>query len=144
MAKEYFKELLKDDEISDMASNGHTTELVSGIIISTNYNLEKVLKGIAPNQKLKTIMDVRDQQRRKIETAKMPEPKQPTRKRKISSGESVPIKQLCKDLGIDPRKARQKLRKASKDGKLPHTSKGRWDFEPKDIELVTKILQGKK
>jgi hypothetical protein len=149
MAQEYFKALTtKDgDEIADISENGHVTELVSGIMISTNYSIEKILKGKPPRQKLHIIVDPRDLRKQRIESAKMPEVK-PTaktdRKRKISSGQTVPIKQLCKDLGIDPRKARQKLRKAAKDGIIPHIEKGRWDFDQKDIKLVTKVLVGKK
>lgn len=48
----------------------------------------------------------------------------------------VPLKKICKDANVDPKIARRLLR-AEKSIPRPE---GRWEFDPKDVERIRKVI----
>jgi phage terminase small subunit len=68
---------------------------------------------------------------------------------KATNGSSarIPLKRICSDLGIEPKRARVKLRrvwrKDEEEGAVAFHSRGsRWDLTAKEAKEVTAILAG--
>lgn len=63
----------------------------------------------------------------------------------------IPLKKICQDLGLDPKRSRVKLRRAwrrvDEKGKTEgnvafHAKGGRWDLTPSEAKEVRAILAG--
>lgn len=56
----------------------------------------------------------------------------------------IPLKKICQDLGLDPKRSRVRLRRAWRrdgEGNVEFHSKGaRWDLTPKEAKEVRAIL----
>jgi hypothetical protein len=106
--------------------------------INCNYRFDYILKGKAPKGLLPNIILGDD---KKIRNPRL-SPTPPTQTRSITmakkTGDNMVLKQLCRDLDLDPRKARIKLRKT-----VGNTT-GRWEWEKgsKELKEVTDILTG--
>ena len=66
---------------------------------------------------------------------------------KCSSAARIPLKKICSELGIEPKRARVKLRrvwrKDDESGAVSFHSKGsRWDLSAKEAKEVRAILAG--
>lgn len=63
----------------------------------------------------------------------------------MKSSSLVPLKAICRDINLEPREARMKLRSLSKKpGVLPvaHAAQGRWEWEPAQVDVVKALLSG--
>ena len=107
--------------------------------INCNYRFDYILKGKAPKGLLPNIIPEGDQ---KIRMPRLSTTPSTTQTRSITmakkTGDNMVLKQLCRDLDLDPRKARIKLRKT-----IGNTT-GRWEWEKgsKELKEVTDILTG--
>ena len=65
---------------------------------------------------------------------------------KPATGGLIPLKRICADLGIEPKPARVKLRRAwRKEGERNvefHEKNARWDLTPAQAKEVRAILAG--
>ena len=66
---------------------------------------------------------------------------------KANGAARIPLKKICADLGIEPKRARVKLRrvwrKENEEGAVAFHSKGsRWDLSAKEAKEVRAILAG--
>jgi len=57
------------------------------------------------------------------------------------TGARIPLKRVCADLGIEPKAARVKLRRALRREDSPlssglHSIGGRWDLTPAQVKIV--------
>jgi hypothetical protein len=57
------------------------------------------------------------------------------------TGGRIPLKRVCSDLGIEPKAARVKLRRALRREDSPlssglHSIGGRWDLTPAQVKIV--------
>lgn len=151
-AREYLQEFVGKEDITKASKNGRNATLETGATVRTNYNFHSVLVGKAPGGKLPDIADPRDRHNIRMP---MPSPtvdkegnvtKMANNSRKRSSngnGATVPLKKICQDIEMDPRKARQILRRAAKADKLPHDMRGRWEFNADEQEQIIEILTGR-
>lgn len=146
-AKAYIEELGEPDKTKG------TTFRCGKLTVQTNYDLKSILKEVKVDKDLPWIMknlpDPEDYRRHleKFPPKKVEAPKSlSVPKAKKANGEEVPLKVLCGELDVDPRKARQRLRRAIRDNRLSHEYSARWAW-PKDsdeIEKVKEILNGLK
>lgn len=61
-----------------------------------------------------------------------------------SSGAVVVLKEICKEMDVDPAKARIRLRKLQRDNALPPEAEGgRWQWSRENAEKVKSLLGGK-
>jgi hypothetical protein len=65
---------------------------------------------------------------------------------KNDSGARVPLKRICSELGIEPKAARVKLRRALRREDSPlakalHTIGSRWDLTPAQVKIVKAELR---
>lgn len=76
--------------------------------------------------------------------ASKPTPAKPSKPApaKPSEGDSVSLASICKRLGVEPRAARIKLRKADKEGGVPSTVGEIWAWAPKDVKAVEALIKG--
>jgi hypothetical protein len=80
---------------------------------------------------------------RERDTSKKPAPDAPPPPRKASNGADtalVPLKEICrrKDVDMEPRIARQKLRKHFADN-----GKQRWEWPASEVDRIVSLLKGK-
>lgn len=54
--------------------------------------------------------------------------------------EIIVLKQICRDIDMEPRNARIKLRKLASQGKFKHDFKQRWQWSPKEAEKIKSLL----
>jgi hypothetical protein len=62
-----------------------------------------------------------------------------------TAGELIPLKRICADLGLDPKRSRVKLRRVWRREETPgvqfHKKNERWDLTPKQAKEVREILE---
>mgnify|MGYP000750982189 FL=1 len=63
------------------------------------------------------------------------EPKKPAVKKVINNADAVPLKEVCRRAGVEPRAARAILRKEL--GKAD----GRWEWPEKEVDKIVRVLQ---
>lgn len=152
-AQEYLGAFIcKGDRVKDISETGGCVELKSGIRLRLNYPYKKLMKGIEPKKRLHNIEpDISKLRNLSMPTAVKSDPERekplplnkPRKKKRPEyiGTSAIPLKKICADNDVDPRKARMKLRKAKSDGRLPHRPSDRWEFNPEDIEAVLKLIQ---
>lgn len=63
-----------------------------------------------------------------------------------NEGARIPLKKICSELGIEPKAARVKLRRAwrreGEDNVSFHSKGARWDLLPREAKEVREILGG--
>ena len=63
---------------------------------------------------------------------------------KTTAGGLIPLKRICADLGLDPKRSRVKLRRVWRREEEPgvqfHKKNERWDLTPKQAKEVRAIL----
>ena len=69
--------------------------------------------------------------------AKQAEPGEPAPKTKQPSGDFTALPDICSPLGIDPKEARNILRKTN----TPKPTSGRWEWPASQVEAITKLLK---
>lgn len=149
-AKLYLEELSKPGKLTSNSTDGTVGTLDATIEFETNYDVRKILKGIEPKTMLPSII------REKAQTPRFSSPKAdkpgdaakptatPSTKtagvKKHTNGKVVVLKQVCQELKIEPRKARQKLRALEKAGKLKPDEEGRWQWPIAEVDKVKALL----
>lgn len=152
-AKLYMEELSKPGKLTSNSKDGHVGTIDAAIEFETNYDVRKILKGIEPKEVLRILI------REKSATPRFSSPKadkpSDTAKSNASAGEKtervakasskgsskmIVLKQLCQELKIEPRKARQKLRALEKAGKLSPDDEGRWQWTLAEVDKVKALL----
>lgn len=69
-----------------------------------------------------------------------------TKQAKNETGARIPLKRVCSDLGIEPKAARVKLRRALRREDSPlsaalHSIGSRWDLTPAQVKIVKAELR---
>lgn len=151
----YVKELTRGYKIKDRSKDrtyhsltygGSVCSFTNGIVVRSNYPMKLILKKVSPKALLPDIsiaseggsVSKKSPDTKSVEVKKTASSK----KRLRSNGELISLKEVCRKHldGMDPRKARQKLRAAAKADKMPHDWKGRWEFTDDQIDHVVKLL----
>lgn len=138
------------------------------VLVTTNYAIERILAGKKPGEELPSIGQPSSKTGRPVNIGpavgtknghvgpvlnglSLVEQQKPAKKARASSPSAkpkkasglIPLKNICADLGMEPRDARIRLRKA-KDGDLPvaHEAQGRWEWLPDQVAAVSAFLKG--
>lgn len=125
--------------------------------VRTNYDINKILKAVEPKAPLPLIIHQSDLSQRPLV---MPKPKpvddgepgvdegrgvsiKRTKSTRVSkNGNLIPLKVICRDIDLDPREARMKLRSGVKNKKIPHEPQGRWEWSPDEVDDIKAFLRG--
>lgn len=146
-------------DLVDIAEDGLSAKIKepAEADVRTNYDINKILKGIEPKSPLPIIIHQSDQSQRQLVMPKprSGEPEAPgvdggrgvsikhaTKSKAPKNGNLIPLKIICRDIEYDPREARMKLRAGVKSGKIPHEPKGRWEWSPDEVEDIKMFLRG--
>lgn len=115
--------------------------------IRTNYDIKKILDAVAPKDLLPVIIFEGPESRKLVMPVRERDPvtseapgEMPSRgvtiKRPASKSGLVPLKQICRELNIDAREARMKLRALSRKKLLSHEPQGRWEWSADQVEEI--------
>ena len=138
-ASSYYAEMIRDDEEISRSKCYRAVSLKSRITLISNYSFLKIQQRIPVIGVLKDISDPREKPFITPSEATVASPTA-AKKKQRSNGELIPLKVLCRDIGIEPRKARAVLRAAAKAGKMPHEWSGRWEFEANELPHIKTLL----
>ena len=144
-ARRYLRKFIGGkDKVKSISSSGSYITLRSGIRLSMNYPYKGIMAKKSPRGKLYDISDCTTRRYREIKTPVKKGPGEMIKTKTRKDVNFIPLKTICRDNDIDPRKARIVLRRAGRDGKLKHDFKGRWEFRKNDVAEILTILEGMK
>lgn len=151
------KDYLQTHRLIDVSGKHATLDKPAEAEVRTNYEIDLILKGVTPKHALPVLFSEEDRPTVLKIPAREPEPQQAVTRgvmknpdkpkssergsRKPAKEGHVPLKAICRDIGVDPREARVLLRSLARSGKLVHEPQGRWEWPPNEVLDVKKQIQ---
>lgn len=141
---EYLTKLVDGAKLEGMSKNGEiATYLINGhkINLVSNYDLRKILKKRSPKKDLldlanfiKPVIQISNKQETVVSKPKI---------QSAATGSLIPLKRLCQQYELEPRKARAALRAAIARGDVAHAPGQRWEWADNSDQLpkVRKVLE---
>lgn len=141
-ARSYLKALTEGWTETGHSKKHKVYGYTNGVSITTNYSQRRIRKGIKPKNELDNLAEFI---MKKVTMASGNTRKVARQKSKERvNGTLIPLKKLCQEYELDPRKARMQLRAAIKKGTIKHSKGQRWEWEEGSdlLKDVRKVLKG--